>query len=285
MRLKGIQFSFHSELGSIYDKEEIDNLFFLLTEAYFGINRLKLALENDLNIENPKAILDALELLKKEEPIQYVLGETEFFGLPFKVNNNVLIPRPETEELVEWILNCHSEQSEESSELTILDIGTGSGCIAISLAKNLPNAQVYALDVSRGALTIAKQNAELNKVKVEFIESDILSWKTKEQNLKFDTIVSNPPYVRMQEKELMKPNVLDNEPHLALFVDDNNQLLFYDTICDFAKVNLNENGKLFFEINEFLGDKMTDLLKKNNYKYIELRQDIFKKDRMVKGEI
>ncbi|WP_421149969.1 peptide chain release factor N(5)-glutamine methyltransferase [Seonamhaeicola sp. NFXS20] len=284
MKLKNIKKTFQNQLNSIYNKEEIDNFFFILIEFYFGINRLKLALEPDVNIENSESILYALKLLKEEKPIQYILGETEFYGLPFKVNENVLIPRPETEELVDWILN--ESKTNNQQPITLLDIGTGSGCIAISLAKNLPNAKVYALDVSAEALRIAKQNAELNHVDIELIEDSILDVKNSKllsEDLKFDVIVSNPPYVRELEKELMKPNVLDNEPHLALFVDDDNPLLFYKAICEFSNKNLKEGGKLFFEINEYLGKEMTQLLKDYNFKNIKLKQDIFNKDRMALG--
>ena len=283
MKLKDIQNKFHSELSLIYPKEEIDNFFFMLTEAYYGISRLKLAIDVAIEVGKPESILNALNSLKEEKPIQYILGEAEFFGLPFKVSEDVLIPRPETEELVEWIVGCHPECSEESRGLQILDIGTGSGCIAISLAKKLPKAKVYALDVSKGALQVAKQNAELNRVDVEFIEDNILRPKTVDRGLKFDVIVSNPPYVREKEKELMRPNVLENEPHLALFVEDDNPLLFYDAICGFAKRNLKDDGALYFEINEYLGKDMLQLLKDYNFNSIELKQDIFNKDRMVKG--
>ncbi|APY12720.1 protein-(glutamine-N5) methyltransferase, release factor-specific [Seonamhaeicola sp. S2-3] len=285
MRLKDIKNTFQNQLNSIYSKEEIDNFFFMLTEFYFGVDRLKLALEPDVNIANPEAILYALKLLKEEKPIQYIIGETEFYGLPFKVNKNVLIPRPETEELVDWILNESKTNNQQS--ITVLDIGTGSGCIAISLAKNLPNAKVYALDVSNEALKVAKENAELNNAEVNFIEDNILNPSQKKlvsESYKFDIIVSNPPYVRKQEKQLMKANVLNNEPHLALFVSDDNPLLFYKAICEFSNKNLNKGGKLFFEINEYLGKDMTQLLKDYNFKNIELKQDIFNKDRMVRGE-
>ena len=255
-----------------------------------------MALDIDYTIDDADKILKALESLKQEQPIQYILGDTEFYGLPFKVNNHVLIPRPETEELVEWVF---SEVEDLNSEIRILDIGTGSGCIAISLAKQLTNAEVFALDVCKEALKTAKQNAELNNVKVEFIEADILKWNqesriknqefffgkdvSKRQKGLFDIIVSNPPYVRNQEKQQMKGNVLDNEPHLALFVEDDNPLQFYNAITEFAKNNLNKNGKLFFEINEYLGSEMIQLLKTNNFIDLELKQDIFKKDRMIKG--
>ncbi len=285
MKLKDIQNTFHKALDSFYEKEEIDSFFFMLIDSFYNVSRLKLAIEPDFKIENQDIIIDALNRLKQEEPIQYILGETEFYGLQFKVNNHVLIPRPETEELVEWVI---SESRDQKSEFRILDIGTGSGCIAIALAKNIPNAKVYALDISKEALKIAKQNAELNAVEVKFVEADILNVSCDEYVSalqKFDIIVSNPPYVREQEKQLMKDNVLSNEPHLALFVKDENPLLFYNTISDFARATLNDKGMLFFEINEYLGNSMIQLLKEKRFKNIELKLDIFKKDRMIKGEI
>lgn len=280
IKLRDIQNKFHNELTSIYSKEEIDNFFYLLTESYFDTSRLQLALNFEAEIDNPETIMTALELLKKEKPIQYILGETEFYGISLKVNEHVLIPRPETEELVNWIIQ---EFKDQNSELKILDIGTGSGCIAISLSKNLPNAKVYALDLSKEALKVARYNAELNKVEIQFIEDDILKPKPKAQSPRFDVIVSNPPYVRVREKPLMKANVLDYEPHLALFVEDNNPLLFYKAICEYSKKNLKETGTLLFEINEYLGKEMLQLLKDYNFKSIELKKDIFNKDRMIKG--
>ncbi|MFG6687577.1 peptide chain release factor N(5)-glutamine methyltransferase [Mariniflexile sp. HNIBRBA6329] len=285
MNLKDIQKTFHLELDAIYDKEEVDSFFFMLIESYCNVSRLKLAMEPQLSVDGYEAILNALKLLKEEQPIQYILGESEFYGLPFKVNQYTLIPRPETEELVEWVISKFRNQN---SEIRILDVGTGSGCIAISLAKNLPNAKVYALDVSNEAIKMAKKNAQLNGIAVEFIEADILkpeTWSPDFSKMTFDVIVSNPPYVREQEKQLMKPNVLNNEPHLALFVKDENPLLFYKAITEFAVENLTNNGELFFEINEYLGKEMIQLLVNSNFKNIELKQDIFKKDRMIKGEI
>ncbi|MEN3322450.1 peptide chain release factor N(5)-glutamine methyltransferase [Mariniflexile soesokkakense] len=288
MNLKDIQNTFHLELGAIYSKEEVDSFFYMLIESYYNVSRLKLAMEPEFSADSNKAILNALNLLKEEQPIQYILGETEFYGLPFKVNQHTLIPRPETEELVEWIISKFRNQS---SEFRILDVGTGSGCIAISLAKNLTNAKVYALDVSKEAINMAKKNAQSNNVDVEFIEADILKPETWNSvpitininRMNFDVIVSNPPYVREQEKQLMKPNVLNNEPHLALFVKDENPLLFYKAITEFSVENLAKNGELFFEINEYLGKEMIQLLVDNNFNNIELKQDIFKKDRMIKG--
>lgn len=287
MMLKDIQDIFHKELDVIYGEEETNSFFFILIEAYYKITRMQLALHPDYKMDSYDAILDALQLLKKEQPIQYILGNTEFYGLPFKVNTHVLIPRPETEELVAWVLKQASNKDRTVNSYRILDIGTGSGCIAVSLAKNLPKAEVYALDVCKEALKIAIKNAELNNVTIEFVEANILDIGTCDldfKNLKFDIIVSNPPYVREQEKEFMKPNVINNEPHLALFVEDEDPLQFYKAITEFALGSLNEEGALFFEINEYLSNDMIQLLKNNGFNNIELKQDIFKKDRMIKGE-
>lgn len=284
MKLKDIQYKFHEALDAIYGKEEVNSFFFILIESFYNVSRLKLAMKPDFKIKDHTLILNALAALVKEKPIQYILGETEFYGLPFKVNNHVLIPRPETEELVDWIINIVTSRTNEKS-LNILDIGTGSGCIAISLAKKFPNAKVYALDVSKDALMVAEENAELNNVEVEFIEDNILKPKTEDRRQKYDIIVSNPPYIRAKEKQLMKANVLNNEPHLALFVKNENPLLFYESISEYAAGKLRDNGMLFFEINEYLGNDMIQLLKRRQFKNIELKQDIFNKDRMLKGEI
>ncbi|MFI1772166.1 peptide chain release factor N(5)-glutamine methyltransferase [Thalassobellus citreus] len=283
MKLKDIQNTFHQKLDALYEKEEVDNFFYILIEEYYNVSRLQLALDLDYDVQDIQRIFNALNLLEEEKPIQYILGETEFYGLPFKVNEHTLIPRPETEELVEWIIK---EYKNYNSEIRILDIGTGSGCIAIALAKQLKCAKVYALDISKDALKVARKNAELNEVDIEFIEADILNIDESlfDSEFKFDIIVSNPPYVRDKEKDLMKANVLNNEPHLALFVKDENPLQFYKSITDFAIKKLKESGQLFFEINEFLGKDMIRLLLKTNFKNIQLKQDIFKKDRMIKGE-
>lgn len=285
MKLKDTRELFQKELNGLYDKEEIDNFFYMLIQSYMGLKRLDLALKPELSFskEEKQVVFEALYSLKKQIPIQYILGETEFFGLPFKVSPSVLIPRPETEELVDWIIN-HQENS--NNQLRVLDIGTGSGCIAVSLAKNLPQAKVYALDVSEDALLIAKQNAELNHVEIECIQANILNpktWNLGFKELDFDIIVSNPPYVRELEKSQMKANVLMNEPHLALFVEDKDPLQFYKAITQYAVDKLSQNGDLYFEINEYLGAQMIQLLHEHHFADVELRQDIFKKDRMIKG--
>lgn len=281
MTFKNIQEEFHVALDAIYGAEEVDSFFFMLTEFYYQKSRLYLALNRDEPIENPQKLQKALEQLIREKPIQYIIGETEFLGLPFKVNSDVLIPRPETEELVQWILN----HEDPGTPIQILDIGTGSGCIAVALAKQLPKAQVFGLDVSPLALNVAQNNADLNQVKVQFIDADILNISTTTAlfDQQFDIIVSNPPYVRKIEKKSMASNVLDNEPHLALFVEDEDPLLFYRAICQFSKIYLKKEGRLFFEINEFLGSQMIQLLTTEGFHDIQLKQDIFKKDRMIKA--
>lgn len=288
MLVKDLENIFHETLDVIYGKEEVSSFFFLCTEAFYNISRLDIALNRKISItkEEQQPIFDALEALKKEQPIQYILGETEFFGLPFKVNENTLIPRPETEELVQLIID--SKKNKASTQLSILDIGTGSGCIAIALAKNLNNAQLYALDVSEKAIEKAKENATLNNVDINFLEGSILKdddCDTLFKNLEFNIIVSNPPYVRNLEKVEIQNNVLNNEPHLALFVEDNDPLIFYRAITKFAKNKLKQNGQLFFEINEYLGEETEDLVESFGFKNVEILKDIFNKNRMLKANI
>ncbi len=282
MKIKDYRTHFIQELSSIYDVAEVESFFYLILENKKQLKRIDLALQADLTFseEDIRVWNSILESLKKEIPIQYVLGSAHFYGLEFEVNENVLIPRQETEELVEWILASQKSKA-ESDKLNILDIGTGSGCIAIALAKNLPNAQVFAIDVSEKALATAKKNAEVNKVKITFLEKNIL--KTDDLEQQFDIIVSNPPYVRNLEKLEIKKNVLDNEPHLALFVEDYDALIFYKKIADLAQKNMTENGQLFFEINQYLGKEMVDLLEIMNFSTIELRKDIYGNDRMMKA--
>jgi release factor glutamine methyltransferase len=282
MLLKEIKKVFHTELDAIYGKEEVSSFFYLLIEHYLGLERFILAVQPELIItkEEESPLFAALSKLKLQVPIQYIIGKANFMDLDFVVNKNVLIPRPETEELVRWILD---DFSTAQSDLKILDIGTGSGCIAISLAKNLPNAKVYALDVSQEALAVAKETAELNGVEIYFVNADIL--EVNDLDDKFDIIVSNPPYVRMLEKQEMKNNVLDNEPELALFVADDNPLIFYKKITELAAKNLIDKGVLYFEINQYLGKETQSLLEATNFSEIELRKDFFGNDRMLKGKI
>lgn len=281
MKIKQYRTYFIQELAPLYDAYEAESFFYLILEEKHQLRQIDLALNHELifdesDMENWKILLSELQ---KQVPIQYLLGKTSFYGLDFDVNENVLIPRPETEELVEWIIT--ENLRETSKEIKILDIGTGSGCIAVSLAKNLPNAKVYAMDVSKKALETAKRNALNNKAEVIFIQKDILSLEVLKSD--YDIIVSNPPYVRNLEKVEIKRNVLDYEPHLALFVEDHDALVFYRKIAELAQKNLVKNGQLYFEINQYLGTEMTDLLEKMNFKNIELRKDIYDNNRMVKG--
>ncbi|MDI5893403.1 peptide chain release factor N(5)-glutamine methyltransferase [Flavobacterium algoritolerans] len=279
-KIKEYRTQFIQELTPIYDAGEAESFFYLILEEKHQLKRIDLALHPDLVFSEAEMVVwnSILEQLKQEIPVQYLLGKTSFYGLDFEVNENVLIPRPETEELVEWILESQKSKV-ESQNIRILDIGTGSGCIAISLAKNIPNAAVFAIDVSEKALATAKKNAERNAVEVTFINQNIL--ETEDLRQQFDIIVSNPPYVRNLEKEEIKKNVLDNEPHLALFVEDNDALIFYKKIAELAQKNLSENGQLYFEINQYLGKETVDLLEKMNFKNIELRKDIYGNDRMI----
>lgn len=280
MKIKEYKGHFIKALLPFYDEMEAESFFYLLLENKRQLRRIDLALDVD-RVFSKSEILNwnaILEKLKIQIPIQYIIGTTHFYGLEFIVDENVLIPRPETEELVDWIVKLNSKLSKKKN-LKILDIGTGSGCIALSLAKNIPNSEVFAIDVSEKALAIAKKNAILNKVPVTFLHKNIL--ETKDLNQKFDIIVSNPPYVRNLEKAEIKPNVLDNEPHLALFVPDNDPLIFYKKIAELAAANLNPNGQLFFEINQYLGKETQELLEYIGLKNIELRKDIYGNDRMI----
>lgn len=269
---------FFLELSNVYPETEIQSFFTILVEFKLHLSRIQLALEHNFELDNDDFdfLKNALLKLKNQIPVQYIVGETAFYGLIFKVDKNVLIPRPETEELVEWIIQNHKK----SKSLKILDVGTGSGCIAISLAKNLPNAEVFSLDISAEALNVAKNNATFNQVTIDFINADILTIEKLPDT--FDIIVSNPPYVRELEKDQMQQNVLSNEPHIALFVKNENPLLFYDKIAELAKKHLTENGVLYFEINQYLGHETVDLLKTKGFKNIELKKDIYGVDRMVK---
>lgn len=280
MTLKEYRSYFKTNLKDIYPEEEIGSFFYLLTEKFLTLKRVEVALElqRKLTLEETNIFENALRQLEKEVPIQYIIGETEFFGLTFKVNQSVLIPRPETEELVDWIIKdyVHIKQP-----LTILDVGTGSGCIAISLAKHLTKAIVTGLDISPTALKVASENANMNEVPVSFLEQDILTLKNLETT--YDVIVSNPPYVTVSEKQKMQSNVLLYEPHNALFVSDDTPLLFYKNIAEIALKNLNRNGNLYFEINESYGSEIVDLLKKLRFKNVELKKDLFGKERMIKA--
>lgn len=270
-----------SELKTLYPKNEIDSLIFLIFEHIAGISRMQLLLSYDhiITDETMLKLIHVVNELKRYKPIQYILGETEFYDLRFKVFDNVLIPRPETEELVDWIIKDHSNAS-----VKILDIGTGSGCIAVSLAKNIQKALVYASDISDRAIKAAKINSKINNTSIHFLQFDILN---PPNNLKekFDVIVSNPPYVTMKQKSLMHRNVLDYEPELALYVPDDDPLIFYRSILDFGLQHLQSKGRIYFEINESFGKEMISLMQKKGYSDTILLKDINGKDRMIRGTL
>lgn len=281
---------FNETLKTIYPITEIDSFFFLLLEEYLGFRRVDIVLKSDfkINQQTLNLLQSATKQLEQEVPLQYIIGKTEFYGLPFVVNKHVLIPRPETEELVAWVVsessrfktfNTSTKQTTETKQLKILDIGTGSGCIPVSLKKQLPFAEISAIDISNDALTVAKKNAVLNNVDIHFILQDILKTVALDQH--YDIIISNPPYVRELEKKELKNNVLKNEPHVALFVENDNPLIFYAKIAELAKKYLNKNGLLFFEINQYLGTETINLVNKKGLKNIQLKKDMFGNDRII----
>jgi release factor glutamine methyltransferase len=269
-----------NSLKSIYPLAEAQAMVRLLIEKVTGIKAHD-ALANPyllLSISQESLIDAYIEELKLQKPIQYILGETEFFGINLKVNPHVLIPRPETEELVEWLL------ADRNSDFpSVLDIGTGSGCIAIAIAKRLPAAKVFALDISAEAIILAKGNSMNASTRITFFQQDILNIPSELKGAPYDIVVSNPPYVRNSEKEIMHPNVLDNEPENALFVSDDDPLVFYRAIAQTAQTILKPNGMVYCEINEALGQETAKVFKDNGFTDAEIRKDINGKDRMLRA--
>ncbi len=287
MTIREAKIYIRTELSDFYPGNEITSFIKTVFLDIFNISSVELILKDNsfLSSKEVKILKDVLTGLKAYEPLQYITGYTEFYGLKIKVNKHVLIPRPETEELVDLIIN----ENKQRQNLKILDIGSGSGCIAVSLAKNLSKSNVFAVDVSLEALNVTKSNTSANNVKVSFIQgnileslSDYVAFERRLTYRKFDIIVSNPPYVTFSEKELMEKNVLDYEPGLALFVKDKKPLIYYDAIAKFAKQHLAPHGKLYFEINEKFGNEIKDLLLSAGFKDVEIIKDINGKDRIVR---
>lgn len=276
MTFKAAFLLFDDELSLLYDKEERFNIFLLTVD----INRVSFFLQTSASLAADKVIRLKKQLvsLKKGVPVQYVIGEADFFGRKFKVSPAVLIPRPETEELVDWVMQSVKKYWPDG-KVNILDIGTGSGCIPITLKKSIVNANVTAIDISANALNIAEGNAQLHHASVGFVEADILAYKSDKM---YDIIVSNPPYVCKSEKNGMRSNVIDHEPHIALFVDDEDPLIFYRAIAGFALSNLQPNGYLFFEINEALGAEVSKILTQLGFVDVEIRRDLQQRDRMIR---
>lgn len=280
MELVTFKKEMHAQLMDSYPKNEIDSFFYALTDHYLGMSKTDCALHPNrfLSVSQMNVLKSSLAQLKKQVPLQYIIGQTSFQRLSFNVSPSVLIPRPETEELVDWAI----DSIQSSNAQSVLDIGTGSGCIAISLAYTFPKATIKAIDISESALQIAKQNAKQHQVTVGFECVNILeNYNTKDT---YDLIISNPPYVADSEKKQMNANVLDHEPHQALFVPDSDPLLFYNTIGSFASQHLSNKGLLFFEINEQYGKSVIALLKKLEFHDIELRKDFRGKDRMIRAK-
>lgn len=280
MKIIDLKVEFIDALSDLYPSQEVLSFFTILVEKHLDLSRLEVALKpnHSVSLTVSKKIKNAIQRLRKFEPIQYIVNGVEFYNLKFYVNRNVFIPRPETEELVFWIVDRHKNRDSKSRR--ILDIGTGSGCIAISLAFNLPDCEVSAFDISSEALDVARKNAIINNVNVDFFKEDVLNCKKLPK--KYDIIVSNPPYIIENEKDKMQSNVLKYEPDIALFVNNDDPLLFYRKIAQLGQKHLISEGSIYFEINEYLGSELLILLKTEGYKEITLHKDIFGKYRMVK---
>ncbi|MEP7318366.1 MAG: peptide chain release factor N(5)-glutamine methyltransferase [Panacibacter sp.] len=273
------------QLFEVYDDREAANIADLVTEHITGLKRIDRLINKKflLTIEQAKLLKDHTIELLQNKPVQYVLQEAWFAGMQLYVDENVLIPRPETEELVEWIIK--EVDSYQLSAIKILDIGTGSGCMPVALKKKLPTADISAVDISPGAVNVAKKNALIHQTEITFHQLDILNECEWNQLSTFDIIVSNPPYIKQSEANEMRNNVLQHEPHIALFVANEDALLFYKTIAAFGLLHLNKKGKLFFEINETFGKEVCALLEQHGYTNIELKKDMQGKERMVRAEL
>lgn len=278
--LSDVVFFFKKMLIDSYPIDEIEIFADYVFEEFCGLNRIDRIVKKDIRISESEVVLvcSSIKKLLKNVPIQYVVNKAYFYGLSYYVDSSVLIPRPETEELVGWII----ETNKRNENVSILDIGTGSGCIAVSLAKNIQNSEVVAVDISDKAIFIAEKNSKAHNANVRILKADVLNLLSMPKG-KFDIIVSNPPYVRLMEKSEMRPNVLENEPEIALFVPDENSLIFYKHICVYAQNNLKESGVLFFEINENLSNEVFYILDSMCFKDIQIKEDFRGKKRMIKG--
>lgn len=276
--LKVLKKEFLEDLLPVYEANEASTMFAWLAEDLLNLKTHDLLLKTEAELKQIQLLKfeDAKARLIKEEPIQYILGYAEFFGLKLKVNSQVLIPRPETEELVQWILD---DPLSSNLQLSIIDLGTGSGCIPIALARHLPEAKIKALDISAEALSLAELNSEENKTKIDFIQANLLEL---EELAEVDIIVSNPPYVKYDEQQGMKGNVLENEPHLALFVENEDPLIFYRKIAELAS-KMTKTPLVYVEINQYLAKETCQLFKDFGFEQVELRKDFRGNDRMLKA--
>ena len=280
-KIKDIRRYYKRQLVDLYDENEIDSFLYILFEEYAGLSKAQILLNAEATISESELlkIHFAVKALMNHKPIQYIIGSSEFYGLKFKVSPDVLIPRPETEELVELIIKENSKKK----KMSIADIGTGSGCIAITLSKYLPGAEVTAIDVSPSTIHIAKENAKLNGQEIQFLKMDFLKTRSWDKLGSYDIIVSNPPYVRKSEIKAMNKNVLDYEPAKALFVEDENPLVFYNAIAKFAKEHLNKAGIVYCEINQYLGNETSALFFEAGFQSVEIIKDMNRNDRILKA--
>lgn len=284
MTIADTYIDFTKKLKTIYEDREAQNISDLVFENVTGLKRWERR-ENQnhqLKESEQKKIEKYLKDLLQNKPVQYVLNEAWFYKMKFFVNENVLIPRSETEELIEWIINDFKKQK-DSKQTNIIDIGSGSGCISIALKKELPNSIITAVDVSKKALLVAKKNAENLQAKINFLHINFLNENAWKPLQFYDTIVSNPPYIPISEKEILAKNVTDFEPETALFVENNDPTIFYKKIAGFAKTHLNENGKIYLEVHEEYAKDVKYIFENAGYS-TEIKKDIYGKERMVKGE-
>lgn len=277
--LQDFELLFQQELQELYDEDEIKAIFLVVVAEKFGLNRTNYQLRKTaiVNEADKAEVLSILQDLKKHRPIQYILNKADFYGEVFQVNESVLIPRQETEELVDLIIKNHKS----SQNLKIIDIGTGSGCIPITLSKHLNNALVTTIDISKEAIKTAQENAKNLKTQIQFINADIFEWEYIFSDQHYNIIVSNPPYITPGEKQHMNQNVLAYEPELALFIEESAPLIFYDVISSFALKHLAPNGDLYFEINQYLGAEMKELMVKKGFEQVKLIKDINGADRII----
>jgi len=282
-KIKDIARFFREELTDLYGPEETETLLRYCLEEFLNEERFDLRASENKTVSESELLRFnfAIKDLKKEKPLQYIFGRADFYGLKLLVNEHVLIPRPETEELVHLVIS--DVKNAGMNDPAILDIGTGSGCIPIALKKHLPAAKITAMDVSEKAIETAEQNAKLNAVEIDFVVDDILQPAAVKDSPQYDIIVSNPPYIKLSEKTGMNKNVLDYEPHLALFVEDDDALLFYRAIAEYAQKMLKPGGKIYFEINGALGPETRRLLEDKGLKNPELIKDMSNKNRILRG--
>jgi release factor glutamine methyltransferase len=297
MKLFETEYYLREELKEIYDEAEAANIASLAIEHITGLSKTERAVKKyeQLSASQFNQLQKHLQRLKTGEPIQYIMNKCWFYGMELYVDKNVLIPRPETEELVQWIIDDlkasgkdvfirRPMEADETTQLKILDVGTGSGCIALALKRIMPKAEVWGCDVSEEALNVARRNGSIQDIRVDFQGLNFLDEAQQKLLPTVDIIVSNPPYVPLKDKEQMHSNVVDHEPHTALFVSDKDPLIFYKALAEFGKKRLYNNGSIYMEIHEELGQNVIHLFKENGYAHTELRKDMQGKNRMVKAK-